>query len=141
MTRGRGGRQAKGVRGPRAGIGHRHRRRGAPCCPAKMGRALHGESTAQTDSEGQQRVVQVGAGGGGVAEETTPCAGPSGPSISCPDRGGQVPDLLSQAKTSLGNQAPNDGGKEPLPPPRRPSLPHALTDPALCLSLTPVTRP
>ena len=62
------------------------------------------------------------------------------PSISCADRDGQVPDLLSQAKTSLGNQAPNDGGREPLPPPRRPSPPRALMDPALCLSLTPVTR-
>lgn len=82
-------------------------------------------------------MVQVGAGGGGVAEETTPCAGPSGPSVSRTDCGGQVPDLLSQAKTSLGNQAPNDGGKEPLPPPRRPSRPHALTDPPSASHLPP----
>lgn len=55
-------------------------------------------------------------------------------SISCADRGRQVPDLLSQAKTSLGSQALNDGstptqtlptsrsrGPHPLP------LPHPLT--------------
>ena len=37
------------------------------------------ESNLKLTSEGQKRVVQVGAGSGRVEEETTPCAGPSGP--------------------------------------------------------------
>lgn len=37
------------------------------------------EAELKLAPEGQERVVQVGAGGGRVAEETMPCAGPVGP--------------------------------------------------------------
>ena len=37
------------------------------------------EAQLKLAPEGQKGVAQVGAGGGRVAEETTPCAGPVGP--------------------------------------------------------------
>ena len=133
MTGGRGGRQAHGVRGAQGGNRAPAQTEGSAPLPGEDGEGWawrkHSSNWPLKDRKEWPRwVLAVGM----WQRRPRPALARWVLSISCADRGRQVPDLLSQAKTSLGNQAPNDGSTstQTLPTPRS-------RGPALCLSLTP----
>lgn len=110
VTRGRGGRQAHGVRGAQGGNRAPAQTEGSASLPGKDGEGCawrkHSSNWPLKDRKEWSRwVLAVGV----WQRRPRPALARWVLSISCADRGGQVSDLLSQAKTSLGNQAPNDG--------------------------------
>lgn len=73
MTRGRGGGRQRSE-GPRAGIGTSGTmERGRLAAPARWGGLCMEKAQLKLTPKGQTKSGPVGAGGGSVAEETTPC--------------------------------------------------------------------